>query len=153
MAFQRQTEALAQVAGRLGWDQETVMPEGAAGQRAEEIGGAGRRCCMRGGPIRGWRDWLAAAEAPDAVGEAQLRLIRRSYARTMKVPAQLAEEIARRDLAGAGRLGRVPGGARMWRGSCRRWRKVVELKRDEGGGAGGRAVIPMTRWSMTMNRG
>ena len=30
MAFQRQTEALAQVAGRLGWDQETVMPEGAA---------------------------------------------------------------------------------------------------------------------------
>ena len=38
MAFQRQTEALAQVAGRLGWDQETVMPEGSAGQRAEEIG-------------------------------------------------------------------------------------------------------------------
>ncbi|NJM84707.1 MAG: carboxypeptidase M32, partial [Tabrizicola sp.] len=37
MAFQRQTEALAQVAGRLGWDQETVMPEGAADQRAEEI--------------------------------------------------------------------------------------------------------------------
>ena len=30
MAFQRDTEALSQVAGRLGWDQETMMPDGAA---------------------------------------------------------------------------------------------------------------------------
>ncbi|MBT8476816.1 MAG: carboxypeptidase M32, partial [Alphaproteobacteria bacterium] len=37
MAFQRDTEALGQIAGRLGWDQETVMPRGAAPQRAEEI--------------------------------------------------------------------------------------------------------------------
>jgi carboxypeptidase Taq len=56
MAFQRQTEALAQVAGRLGWDQETVMPDGSAGQRAEEIGALRweRRSCGRsGGPMRG----------------------------------------------------------------------------------------------------
>ena len=32
MAFQHETEALAQVAGRLGWDQETVMPRGAGSQ-------------------------------------------------------------------------------------------------------------------------
>ena len=37
MAFQRETEALAQVAGRLGWDQETMMPRAAAPQRAEEM--------------------------------------------------------------------------------------------------------------------
>ena len=37
MAYQRETEALAQVAGRLGWDQETVMPRGAADQRSEEM--------------------------------------------------------------------------------------------------------------------
>ena len=37
MAFQRQTEELGQIAGRLGLDQETMMPEGAAGQRAEEF--------------------------------------------------------------------------------------------------------------------
>ena len=37
LAFQRQTEALAQIAGRLGWDQETMMPRGAAAQRAEEM--------------------------------------------------------------------------------------------------------------------
>ena len=33
LAFQRETEALAAIAGRLGWDQETVMPRGAAEQR------------------------------------------------------------------------------------------------------------------------
>ena len=37
MAFQRQTEALGLVAERLGWDQETMMPEGAAEQRGEEM--------------------------------------------------------------------------------------------------------------------
>ena len=37
MAFQRETEALAQISGRLGWDQETVMPRGAAEQRGEEM--------------------------------------------------------------------------------------------------------------------
>ena len=37
MAFQRQTEALALVADRLGWDQETMMPRGAAEQRGEEM--------------------------------------------------------------------------------------------------------------------
>ena len=34
MGFQRDTEALSQIAGRLGWDQETVMPPVVARQRA-----------------------------------------------------------------------------------------------------------------------
>ena len=37
MTFQRETMALFQVAGRLGWDQETMMPRGAAPQRGEEM--------------------------------------------------------------------------------------------------------------------
>ena len=37
MVFQRETEALAQIAGRLAWDQETMMPRGAALQRGEEM--------------------------------------------------------------------------------------------------------------------
>ncbi|MDX5349675.1 MAG: carboxypeptidase M32, partial [Paracoccaceae bacterium] len=130
MAFQRQTEALAQVAGRLGWDQETVMPEGAAGQRAEEIGALesvlhARRTDPR---IAGW---LEAAQAPDAVGEAQLRQIRRSFTRTVKVPAKLAEEIATTTSLAQG----------IW-AECRAredvagflptLRKVVDLKRAEG---------------------
>ncbi len=94
MAFQRETEALGQVAGRLGWDQETVMPRGAAAQRSEEMAALesvlhARRTDARIG------DWLQTAEAPDAAGAAQLREIRHKFDRTVKVPAALAAEIAR----------------------------------------------------------
>ena len=94
MAFQRQTEALAQVAGRLGWDQETVMPRGAAEQRSEEMGAMeGILHARRTDPRIA--DWLAAAEPADEVAAAQLRHIARSHARTIKVPGALAEELAR----------------------------------------------------------
>ncbi|MFN3664262.1 MAG: carboxypeptidase M32, partial [Yoonia sp.] len=98
MQFQRETEALAQVAGRLGWDQETMMPDGAGPQRAEEHGAMAnilhaRRIDPRVG------DWLAEAEAEaeavDDVAAANLRHIRRSFERTTKVPARLAAELAR----------------------------------------------------------
>ncbi|PLL12288.1 carboxypeptidase M32 [Tabrizicola sp. TH137] len=94
MAFQRETEALAQVAGRLGWDQETVMPRGAAEQRSEEMAAMeGVLHARRTDPRIA--DWLAAAVPADAVAAAQIRLIARSYARATKVPARLAQEIAR----------------------------------------------------------
>ncbi len=94
MAFQRETEALGQIAGRLGWDQETMMPEGATPQRAEEHGAMAnilhaRRIDPRVG------DWLEQAEAPDATGAANLREIKRSFERTSKVPAALAAELAK----------------------------------------------------------
>ena len=95
MAFQRQTEALGQVAGRLGWDQETMMARGSAPQRAEEHGAMAavlheRRVDPRIG------DWLATCEAGDLgeVARANLRHIRRSYDRATKVPARLASELA-----------------------------------------------------------
>ena len=37
MAFQRDTTALGEIAGRLHWDQETTMPRGAAAQRGAEV--------------------------------------------------------------------------------------------------------------------
>jgi len=96
MAFQRETEALGQVAGRLGWDQETVMPRGAAPQRAEEMGAIehvlhGRRTDPRVG------DWLDAIDESslDDVGRANIRHIRRSFDRVSRVPVALAGEIAR----------------------------------------------------------
>jgi carboxypeptidase Taq len=96
MAHQRQSYALGQVAGRLGWDQETMMPRGAADQRAEEMAALesvlhARRTDPR---IGDWLDAIAAG-ALDAVGQAQLRLIRRSFDRARKMPAALAEELAR----------------------------------------------------------
>lgn len=94
MTFQRDTEALGQVAGRLGWDQETMMPEGATPQRAEEHAAMAnilhaRRIDPRVG------DWLAKAEPADDVAAANLRHIKRSFERTAKVPARLAAELAR----------------------------------------------------------
>ncbi|MGA1684688.1 MAG: carboxypeptidase M32, partial [Gemmobacter sp.] len=94
LAFQRETEALAQIAGRLDWDRETMMPRGAAPQRAEEAAALeGVLHARRTDPRLG--DWLAGATARDEVEAAHLRLIGRAYARNRKVPAALAQEIAR----------------------------------------------------------
>ncbi|MDT8855131.1 carboxypeptidase M32 [Paracoccaceae bacterium Fryx2] len=94
MAFQRQTEALAQIAGRLGWDQETMMPRGAAEQRSEETAALeGVLHARRTDPRLA--DWLDEIEPAEAVAEGQLRLIRRSYDRMTRVPGALAQELAR----------------------------------------------------------
>lgn len=94
IAFQRDTEALGQVAGRLEWDQETMMPRGAAEQRGEEIGALeGILHARRTDPRIG--DWLEAAEPADEVDTAHLRHIRRSYGRQTRIPAALAVELAR----------------------------------------------------------
>lgn len=94
LAHVRQTEALGQVMGRLGWDQETVMPRGAADQRAEEMAALeGVLHARRTDPRVG--DWLAAASAKDEMGAAVLRHVRRGYDRHRKVPAALAEDLAR----------------------------------------------------------
>lgn len=97
MAFQRDTEALAQIAGRLSWDQETMMPRGAADQRSDERAAMEtvlhqRRVSPRIG------EWLAAIDEStlDAVGQAQLRHIRRAHERATRVPEYLAAQIARK---------------------------------------------------------
>ncbi|WP_170413683.1 carboxypeptidase M32 [Ruegeria atlantica] len=94
MAFQRETSALGEIAGRLGWDQETVMPRGAAPQRAEEMAAIEAVLHARRSDPR-VAGWLDQADPQDQVGQAQLREIRRSYERTVKVPADLATAIAR----------------------------------------------------------
>ena len=93
-AFQRETEALAAIAGRLGWDQETMMPRGAGEQRAEEIGALEAVLHARRTDPR-IEDWLARAEAPDLAGGRILDLIGRSYNRNTRIPARLAAELAR----------------------------------------------------------
>ncbi|MEL7212040.1 MAG: carboxypeptidase M32 [Pseudomonadota bacterium] len=96
MAFQRETEALGQIAGRLGWDQETMMPRGAAHQRGEEMAALEAVLhARRTDPQIG--EWLSAINgtALNPVAAAQVREITRSYERNAKVPAKLAAEIAR----------------------------------------------------------
>ena len=94
MAFQRETEALGQIMGRLSWDQETVMPSGAGEQRAEEVAALEgvlhrRRTESRIG------DWLEAARPEDEVQCRQVELIRRSYERNQRVPEALSAALAR----------------------------------------------------------
>ncbi len=131
MAHERQTRALGQIAGRLGWDQETVMPDGAAPQRAEESEALehvlhARRTDPK---VGGWLDAIDQ-EGLDAVGRANLRHIRRRFERTSRVPVKLAGEIARvtssaqRDWAEARAAGDFKSFAPVLA-------KVVGLKRDE----------------------
>lgn len=95
ISFIHDTEALSSVAGRLDWDQETMMPEGATDQRAQEAAALeavlhARRTDARIG------DWLAATDDAtlDAVGQANMRHLRRRYARDTRVPADLARAMA-----------------------------------------------------------
>ena len=96
LAFQRETEALSQIAGRLGWDQETMMPKGAAAQRAEEM-------AVLEGVLHARRtdpklaDWLENIEDNqlDMVSRAIMRHIRRDHTRNANVPADLAAALAR----------------------------------------------------------
>lgn len=94
MAFQRDTQALGQISGRLGWDQETMMPRGAAPQRGEEMAAIEAVLHARRSDPQ-VAQWLETAVAPDEIGAAQLREIKRSYERTVKVPSDLAKQIAR----------------------------------------------------------
>ncbi|WP_265499905.1 carboxypeptidase M32 [Paracoccus beibuensis] len=94
LAFQRQTEALSSVAERLGWDQETVMPRGATEQRAEEMGAMeevlhDRRTDPRIG------EWLDAADPQTPADRRAVELIARDFARSSRIPARLASELAR----------------------------------------------------------
>ncbi|GAA4228175.1 carboxypeptidase Taq [Sagittula marina] len=96
MRFQRDTEALAQVAGRLGWDQETMMPRGAADQRSDESAAMESTLHQRRTDPR-IAEWLSALDmgALDEVSQAQVGLIRRDFDRAAKIPADLATAIAR----------------------------------------------------------
>ncbi|MCR8827209.1 carboxypeptidase M32 [Pseudosulfitobacter koreensis] len=132
MAFERDTQALAQVAGRLGWDQETMMPRGAADQRSDEMAAMetilhARRTAPQVG------DWLAGIDDStlDAVGQAQLRHIRRSHARATKVPAALASKLARVTSVAQGKWAEARG-ADDFAAFAPVLEEVVALKREEG---------------------
>ena len=94
LEFQRTTEALGQIAGRLGWDQETMMPRGAAAQRGEEMAAIESVLHARRTDPR-IADWLDRAVAVDQASHAVLRHVRRSYERAIRVPPPLAAELAR----------------------------------------------------------
>ncbi|WP_299612514.1 carboxypeptidase M32 [uncultured Tateyamaria sp.] len=137
LAYDHTTQALGQVAGRLGWDQETMMPRGAAAQRGEEMAAMesvlhARRTAPQVG------EWLASidADALDAVGAAKLREIRRSYERASKVPADLAATIARVTSTAQGKWAEARQ-ADDYAAFAPVLAEVIGLKREEGAALAG----------------
>ncbi|MEJ2029713.1 MAG: carboxypeptidase M32, partial [Maritimibacter sp.] len=131
MAYDRQTQALAEVAGRLGWDQETMMPRGAAPQRGEESEAMSQVLhARRTDPRVG--EWLAAIDdaSLDQVGQANMRHIRRSFERTSRVPAKLAGELARLTSEAQGEWA-VARGNDDFAAFVPTLTKIVALKREE----------------------
>lgn len=96
LAHARETEALSQVAGLLSWDQEAAMPRKGADARSEQAGAMSSVIHARNSDPR-VAEWLDAVDGADldAVGHANVRLIRRSHDRATRVPADLTAEIAR----------------------------------------------------------
>ena len=132
MAFDRETQALGQIAGRLGWDQETMMPRGAAEQRGEEMAAIEAVLHARRTDPR-VADWLGAAEAAGLNGTqgAHLREIRRSYDRASKVPADLAKALARLTSTAQGKWAAARA-ENDFAAFAPVLEEVVALKREEG---------------------
>lgn len=132
MAHARETQALGQIAGRLGWDQETVMPRGAAAQRGEEMAALegvlhARRTSAQVG------EWLAAVDAAalDLVGQANLREIKRSFERATKVPADLAKALAKTTSTAQGKWAQARADNDV-AAFLPVFEEVLALKREEG---------------------
>lgn len=96
IAHVKQTMALGQIGGILSWDQEVMMPANGAAARAEQMAALEEAVHARRTDSR-MGDWLVELEATqlDDVAAANVRLARRSYDRSLKVPAKLAAELAR----------------------------------------------------------
>jgi len=99
-------ERLAEIAdlnaagGLLGWDQQTMMPERAAPQRAEQLGTLGKLLHERFTDDAVGRLLEAVRPEPDSVDAALVRVTRRDWEKARRVPSELAAELAR-----AGALG------------------------------------------------
>jgi Zn-dependent M32 family carboxypeptidase len=120
MAHWRRIGALSAASSILGWDQEVTMPRAGAPQRAEELGALAEVIHREKTDPR-VAGWLDAAEAPDTVGRAQLRHIRRAHARATRVPGRACGRDRAGHLARPGHLGRGAGGGRPGGRSCPCW--------------------------------
>ena len=76
--FQQDTEALVSIAGRLSWDQETMMPEGSAEQRATEQAAIVRTIHTRNTDPR-IADWLDTISPRGERESANIRLIKENH--------------------------------------------------------------------------
>ena len=94
MQFQQDTEALSSIAGRLGWDQETMMPHGSTDQRADEHAAIVKIIHSRNADQR-IPEWIGRIRPQNEIEEANIRLIKKNYQKACKVSPDLNAAIAR----------------------------------------------------------
>ena len=80
--------------GRLGWDQETMMPKGSADQRATEQATIAKTIHSRNTDPR-ISEWISKIIPQNEIEAASVRLIKKSYQKACKVPPDLNAAIAR----------------------------------------------------------
>jgi carboxypeptidase Taq len=130
-AQQRQIAALDQVADLLNWDQETQMPPRGIAQRAVQAGAvAAAAHALASDPRLG--DWIAAAAEAELPPPAALNVAetRRRHERAVRIPAALAEELARRT-AEAQSVWEAARGANDFAAFAPQLDAVIALKRAE----------------------
>ena len=94
MQFQQDTEALSSIAGRLGWDQETMMPHGSTDQRADEHAAIVKIIHSRNADQR-IPEWIGKIRPQNEIEEANIRLIKKNHQKACKVSPDLNAAIAR----------------------------------------------------------
>lgn len=130
LAYDKDTQALGQIMGRLGWDQETVMPRGSAMQRGDEMAALDGVLHARKSSSE-LADLLAAAAPGNDVETAILREIRRDFDRANKVPADLSAQIAKVTSVSQGTWAEARG-ADDFAAFVPTLTEVVNLKQQEG---------------------
>jgi carboxypeptidase Taq len=96
----KEARLLDSVGAVVGWDQHTYMPPAGAGHRAEQMGflaklGHQMLTDPKVGELLAAAESLPAVRAAESDAAVNVREIRRSYDRAVKMPPALVEEIAR----------------------------------------------------------
>ncbi len=127
----KQSSALGQIAGVLSWDQEVMMPPNGAPMRAEQMGALevvshAHRTDARIG------EWLNDIDTStlSEIGKANVRLVKKSYERSTKIPAKLSEEIARTTSQAQGIWAKARA-ANSFADFAPTLSKIIDLKREE----------------------
>lgn len=131
MGHVKTTRALGQVAGLLSWDQEVMMPANGAAARAEQAAALEEVSHQRRSDpqIAQWLDELDGSDL-DPVQSANVRLTRRSYERTSKIPSTLATELARTTSRAQGIWAKARA-ANNFADFAPSLEQIIELKRQE----------------------
>ncbi len=127
----KQTAALSQVSGLIAWDQETMMPERGAKQRAEQAGAMASVVHARESDPR-ISEWLSQIDCTllSEFDRCNVEQARRSHLHATRIPESLASEMAKASAEGQ-MIWTKAREKRDFSMFAPALKKLVELKRHE----------------------